>query len=349
MKETLERVMPKGRAKYIIIACVVLLVCVSFVIHLVETSGALHAPASAIHYCGENYQDVIKELKAAGFTNIKTQAIDDLVIGFLTKDGEVEEISIGGDSSFSEGKGFDENVEVVIKYHTFPAAKETPKPEETPGVQLSTELEKQIWEIVKNNDGELASIKTVVSEKADEKAIAAAVRCKNNEEVVKAIANAISAALKKDGKTSAIVTIAEKSKKEDPPALATVTITSDGEYEIISMSQDYNSARNLWIRGQFSPWDGSHDGLKKMIKANLNDEGSFKHIETTYIDVSDEDAKERVNSMLKKAGYSKRVEVGDLLITTKFSAKNAFGGRVKNTAIGIASYKDNSIKLVNIG
>lgn len=142
MKEKLARLMPKGKTKYIIIACVVLLVCISFVMHLIETSGALHAPASAIHYCGENYQDVIKELKAAGFTNIKTQAIDDLVIGFLTKDGEVEEISIDGDNSFSEGKGFDENVEVVIKYHTFPASKETPTPEETPVGSYRTETEK---------------------------------------------------------------------------------------------------------------------------------------------------------------------------------------------------------------
>lgn len=113
-------------------------------------------------------------------------------------------------------------------------------------------------------------------------------------------------------------------------------------------SSSKDSVRTNWIESQFSLWDGAHKELEKLIIKNLNDEKSYKHIETGYIDVCDETMRDYVNGILQNAGVSRKVEIGDLLITTEFSAKNAFGGTVKNTAYGISSYKNNTIYLIDI-
>lgn len=81
---------------------------------------------------------------------------------------------------------------------------------------------------------------------------------------------------------------------------------------------------------------------------NLNDEKSYKHIETNYIDINSEERVNEVNKILSDAGYSQKVELNDLFITSQFSAKNAFGGTIKNTAYGIASFNNQTITLIGI-
>ena len=107
--------------------------------------------------------------------------------------------------------------------------------------------------------------------------------------------------------------------------------------------------RRLWISSQFEIFGGEHSVLKKLVKENLNDEKSFKHIETTHIDITTKAKVDEINKFLKKSGYSKRVKLGDLLVTMKFSAKNAFNATIKNTAIGIVSYDNDTVTLVGIG
>jgi len=68
--------------------------------------------------------------------------------------------------------------------------------------------------------------------------------------------------------------------------------------------------RTQKIEKCFSAWDGSQINLTNRIKSSLNDEDSYKHIETTYID------KDSV-----------------LYVQTIFSAKNGFGGTIKQTVI----------------
>lgn len=77
-------------------------------------------------------------------------------------------------------------------------------------------------------------------------------------------------------------------------------------------------------------------------------EKSYKHIETSYFDIYDENMMKTFNTVIEQAGYSDRVEIGDLFIETEFSAKNAFNATIKSTAFGIASYKNNTIKLITI-
>ena len=62
-----------------------------------------------------------------------------------------------------------------------------------------------------------------------------------------------------------------------------------------------------------SAWDGNHEGLEELIRANLNDPGSMETEET------------RITPVNKNGEHS---------ISLEFTAKNALGGRVRNTAAG---------------
>ena len=63
-----------------------------------------------------------------------------------------------------------------------------------------------------------------------------------------------------------------------------------------------------------SPWDGNHDGMEALVRAQLNDPGSMETHTTRITPV-----------------------VGDTNLHTiyvEFSARNAFGGMVRSTATG---------------
>ena len=84
-----------------------------------QTDGKIRVNYSSSDFEGNNYEQVISQLEKQGFTNIKTQKIDDLVTGWITKDGEVEEVKIDGYSSFSTNSRFAPDVEIIVSYHTF--------------------------------------------------------------------------------------------------------------------------------------------------------------------------------------------------------------------------------------
>ena len=86
--------------------------------------GEAKTPSGSIIMKGHDYHDVIEDFEEEGFTNIRTEKIEDLITGWLTKDGEVEEVSVGGDADYSPDKWLPADTEVVIKYHTFPSNKE---------------------------------------------------------------------------------------------------------------------------------------------------------------------------------------------------------------------------------
>ena len=65
-----------------------------------------------------------------------------------------------------------------------------------------------------------------------------------------------------------------------------------------------------------SKWDGNHDQLEDLVRANLNDPGSM---ETHSTSITPVDAN------------------GNHTIIMDFSAKNALGGRVRNEAVGEVS------------
>ena len=71
---------------------------------------------------GRLYEDVVESFEKNGFTNIKLEKIDDLIVGWLTKDGEVEKVLVGGDENYYPDQWVPANIEVVIYYHTFPVS-----------------------------------------------------------------------------------------------------------------------------------------------------------------------------------------------------------------------------------
>lgn len=86
-----------------------------------EHIGEARTPSASSAMHGRDYTDVIETFEKRGFTNIKTERIEDLVFGFLVEDGEVEEVSVGGDVDYDVDKWVPADTEVIIYYHTFPA------------------------------------------------------------------------------------------------------------------------------------------------------------------------------------------------------------------------------------
>lgn len=87
-----------------------------------EDNGKIEVPFSSEDTVDNMlYTDAENELTDSGFTNIKAVPIEDLITGWLTKDGEIESISIDGDTDFVSGRKYDPGVEVEIQYHTFPS------------------------------------------------------------------------------------------------------------------------------------------------------------------------------------------------------------------------------------
>lgn len=82
--------------------------------------GEAKTPSGSRIQKGKDYQKVVDEFENSGFTNIKLKKLDDLVTGWLTKDGEVESVSVDGDTGYSADAWYPADVEVVITYHTFP-------------------------------------------------------------------------------------------------------------------------------------------------------------------------------------------------------------------------------------
>jgi hypothetical protein len=101
-----------------------LLVLIPFVACDSVPEGEIRVPASAEEFEGENYKDVVTRFQMAGFTNISTEPIEDLITGWLVKDGEVEEVSINGKTSFGSSASFEPNATIIIRYHTFPTTNE---------------------------------------------------------------------------------------------------------------------------------------------------------------------------------------------------------------------------------
>jgi uncharacterized protein (UPF0297 family) len=83
-------------------------------------------------------------------------------------------------------------------------------------------------------------------------------------------------------------------------------------------------ARKKKIETQFSPWDGSHRNLERVIKDSMNDPDSYDHVETVYWDRGDH-----------------------LVVRTTFRGKNAFGAVVKNSVKAKVSLDGQVLQLLD--
>jgi hypothetical protein len=100
--------------------CLFLIVGINAFVEHYQLDGKIRVNYSSDNLEGSNYEDVVSELEKQGFTNIKLNPMHDLITGWITKNGEVEEVQIDGNTSFSSDSRYLPNVEIIIKYHTFP-------------------------------------------------------------------------------------------------------------------------------------------------------------------------------------------------------------------------------------
>ena len=84
--------------------------------HLVKN---INVPISSKAAKKINYEELETQFLDAGFVNVRTEVIYDIITGWITKDGSVESVSINGDTDFSEYASYRPDVEVIITYHTF--------------------------------------------------------------------------------------------------------------------------------------------------------------------------------------------------------------------------------------
>lgn len=80
-------------------------------------------PMSARDAKGKTSDEVLASFRQAGFENIKTEELDDLLFGWFAKDGEVESVSVDGKNSFDTEEKYRPDAEVIISYHTFASNK----------------------------------------------------------------------------------------------------------------------------------------------------------------------------------------------------------------------------------
>jgi len=103
---------------------ILLLLLVSFFIlpTIEEPSheGEARTPGGSSYHEGRDYKDVVSDFEDNGFTNIDTEILEDLITGWITKDGEVESVSVDYDVDYSANEWYPNDVEVIITYHTFP-------------------------------------------------------------------------------------------------------------------------------------------------------------------------------------------------------------------------------------
>lgn len=115
--------------------------------------GEAKTPSASKAQKGRNYQEAVDDFTSNGFTNVKTEKLEDLISGWLTKDGEVETVSVDGDENYSTDSWYPNSVEVVITYHTFPE-----KNEETATSDATSSSEKELEILTVENNEDLSKL-----------------------------------------------------------------------------------------------------------------------------------------------------------------------------------------------
>ena len=80
------------------------------------------------------------------------------------------------------------------------------------------------------------------------------------------------------------------------------------------------------VKDLFSPWDGSSFALVRATKNAMNDPKSFEHVETTHVVRND----------------------GKIEVFMRFRGKNAFGGVVLQTVVGVINIDTGELEKFNL-
>jgi len=124
--------------------------------------GEAKTPSGSSVQKGRSYQDVVEDFEEQGFTNIQLEELDDLVTGWLTKEGEVESVSVDGDEGYSADAWYPNDVAVVITYHVFPDDEPTSENEEQSVPSVNSESAQEVLTV--DNCEEFAAILAITAE-----------------------------------------------------------------------------------------------------------------------------------------------------------------------------------------
>ena len=84
-----------------------------------KTVVALQISVGAADCVGKNYSDIENILSENGFTNITLKEMENLKASESDKVGQIENISIDGNTKFDKNQTFQSDSEIVIHYHTY--------------------------------------------------------------------------------------------------------------------------------------------------------------------------------------------------------------------------------------
>ena len=115
----------KSIAPVICIFAVLISVCYGmYVYRQYKEKTCIHPPISSSEMISMNYEELESLLYDSGFEEIQSIPDEDLIVGWINKDGEVFKVSIDGRYSFNVNSLFSPSAQVVIQYHTFPMINE---------------------------------------------------------------------------------------------------------------------------------------------------------------------------------------------------------------------------------
>lgn len=77
----------------------------------------IRVPYSESELCKMNYREVVEIFEKLEFERIREIQIKDIFLGLISKEGEVERVTIGGKAEFKKNTVFKFDEDVVIEYH----------------------------------------------------------------------------------------------------------------------------------------------------------------------------------------------------------------------------------------
>jgi len=118
--------------RFCVLLITMCMICTLFIGCEETAVTGIYPPISAEDCEGMMCEEVAAQFEAAGFSNIEYEIIDDLITGWLTKDGEVERVTLEGNEDFETNDVFSESAVLTITYHTFPQDDETEQETQAP-------------------------------------------------------------------------------------------------------------------------------------------------------------------------------------------------------------------------
>ena len=258
---------------------------------------------------------------------------------------EIETIEENIDSSKPEEVATD--IELVETIEKIDEVKEEVV-EEVVELTKEEKFESELTEYLSDAKGELISIDWEGDYGDGEKYIIIDLKSKNDEEEVAVHVSKIILMLNEYKFNQKSDIVVKDISGDVSSNLSIISLDEERNISVEFESPLYNTVYNQWVESQFSLWDGAHKVLEELIIDSLNDEKSYKHIETRYRVIKTEEDVTEINALFSESGYSQTVKINDLYVITEFSAKNAFNATIKNTAVGVVSYEDNYVTLVDI-